>query len=276
MRPGSAAGTGPDAGLPPGLARAARAFGARPRVLIALDFDGCLAPIVPDPEDARPLPGAQAALHRLAALPGTTLALVSGRTLETLRRLASPPPAALLVGSHGAEFGGAPDGALVPAARRLLDDVTAALTAISQRYPGATVELKPTASVLHTRRADRAAAAAATAAALAGPASWPGVHVLRGKEVVEVAVTEASKGAALRRLRAVAGPAEGDGGVLYAGDDVTDELAFAVLDDASGDVTVKVGDGESIARHRVPGPPEVACLLAFLAQLRDPDRVRAG
>ncbi|HEY6795787.1 MAG TPA: trehalose-phosphatase [Kineosporiaceae bacterium] len=276
--------------LPPDLQRAVRALAAQPRALVALDFDGCLAPIVADPQDARPLPEASDALRRLAATPGTTVALVSGRPLDALRQLAAPPAAALLVGSHGAEFGGGALGSteslpraegldggaprLGPQARHLLDRVTAALQGIVRDHPGAALELKPTSAVLHTRRAERAEAAAATAAALAGPAGWPGVHVLQGKEVVEISVSDATKGAALRRLREVA-LADGEGGVLYAGDDVTDERAFAVLDDDAGDVTVKVGDGETLARHRVPDPVAVARLLQFLLELRAAE-VRSG
>jgi len=92
---------------------------------------------------------------------------------------------------------------------------------------------------------------------------------MRGKEVVELSVSDATKGAALRRLRALTGTAPGPGGVLYAGDDVTDETAFAVLDDDAGDVTVKVGPGETGARHRVPDPQAVARLLQELAALRE-------
>ena len=43
--------------------------------------------------------------------------------------------------------------------------------------------------------------------------------------------------------------------------------AFAVLDDDSGDVTVKVGPGDTLARHRVDGPPEVAELLGLFLDL---------
>lgn len=254
------------------LEGAVAALAARPLVLVALDFDGCLAPIVPDPEDARPLPLARDALHRLAGLPGTTVALVSGRPLEALRRLADPPAAALLVGSHGAEFAGpaaqgAAAGEVDPAARALLDRVSAALADVVAAHPGTWLETKPAGAVLHTRRADRPTAARAVRAVLAGPAGWAGVRVMEGKEVVELSVTDASKGAALVRLRGLAG-LPGAGGALYAGDDVTDERAFAVLDDDAGDVTVKVGDGVTAARHRLPDPAAVAGLLADLAALR--------
>ena len=269
--------------LPAGLREALAAFAARPGVLVALDFDGCLAPLVLDPETSRPVPAARDALHRLARLPGTAVALVSGRPLESLRRLADPPPAALLVGSHGGELavppqfavgsgtdGGTQDGGragLAPEAVALLDRVEAATAGIVAEHPGTRLERKPAAAVLHTRGADREVAAAAAARVLAGPATWPGVHALSGKEVVELAVTDVTKGAALRRLRVIAGVAE-PGGVLYAGDDVTDERAFAVLDDAAGDVTVKVGDGRTAARHRVADPDAVAAVLQHLVALR--------
>ncbi len=261
-----------DGDLEAALAR----FAARDVVLVAVDFDGTLAPIVTDPAAARPVPRARAALHALARRPGTHVALVSGRTLADLRLLADPPPGAALVGSHGAEValpagaaGAASGPAPADAARSaLLERVRAELAAISTRHPGTSVEVKPTSAVLHTRAAARPEAAAATGAALAGPATWPGVHVTRGKEVVELAVSDVTKGRALDGLRTALGlPASG--GVLYLGDDVTDERAFAVLADADGDLTVKVGEGPTAARHRVADPQAVSELLERLLLLRE-------
>ena len=62
---------------------------------------------------------------------------------------------------------------------------------------------------------------------------YTGVHVLPGKDVVELTVLEANKGSALVDLaRQTCSDA-----TLYLGDDVTDERAFAALDPASGDLT---------------------------------------
>jgi len=130
-------------------------------------------------------------------------------------------------------------------------------------HEGTHLELKPTAAVLHTRRADRRHAAAATEATLDGPAHWPGVFTTRGKEVVELSVIEVGKGGALGRLRSLCAA----DAVLYAGDDVTDERAFAILDDDAGDVTIKVGPGTTAARHRLRDPDEVARMLAHLVEL---------
>ena len=262
--------------LPRPLVEALDALAVRPEILVALDFDGVLAPIVLDPDAARPLPRGRDAVHALAALPGVHVALVSGRTLADLRRLADPPPSASLVGSHGAQVAdehGRDAGAaasLDDATRDLLARATAGLQDIADRYDGAYVESKPAGAVFHTRRmTDRDAVDDASREAASGPGSLEGVRRTLGKEVVDLSVVDVDKGVALQRLRAALGDTPGDVAVLYAGDDVTDEHAFAVLDDAAGDVTVKVGDGATAARHRVADPDGAADLLEHLLAARD-------
>jgi trehalose 6-phosphate synthase/phosphatase len=254
--------------LPVGLVTALEGFAMRPLLLIALDFDGVLAPIVAVPEEARALPQSREHLAALAGLPGVRLALVSGRTLADLRQVASPPPGTLLVGSHGAEMSDPALGSpvLTPLddeARDLLDRIVAELERISAAHEGTQVEVKPTGAVLHPRRAARDVAAKATQEALDGPASWPGVHLTHGKEVVELSVVAVTKGTALRRLRELIGA----DAVLYAGDDVTDERAFAVLDGDAGDVSVRVGSGETVADHRLGSPDDVTAMLGLLVDL---------
>jgi len=90
-----------------------------------------------------------------------------------------------------------------------------------------------------------------------------------GKEVVEVRPAGTSKGTAMRRLLREAGGET----VLYAGDDTTDEDAFAALEEAaSGDaLTVRV-EGESEAgtraRFTIASQAEVAELLRRLIEIR--------
>jgi trehalose 6-phosphate phosphatase len=81
--------------------------------------------------------------------------------------------------------------------------------------------------------------------------------------VVEAAVVQTGKGAALQRLRVAYAAAA----VLYVGDDVTDEDAFAVL--RPGDVGVKVGAGDTLATYRVADPVAVRDLLQLLLTLFD-------
>lgn len=251
----------PEPGPGPGLAAALGRLAAVPRLLVASDYDGVLSPIVPDPMRAYPLPGAVEALDGLAALPDTTVALVSGRARRDLAILAGVSGNVLLVGSHGSELTGGvrldPDQA---ALRRRLEESVRELVG---EWPGIRVETKPAAVVVHTRTAvTRQVAAEAAEATLAGPASWPGVHVTTGKEVVEMSVVATHKGTAIEalRLRYAAGA------VLFLGDDVTDENAFAVL--GGGDVGVKVGPGDTRAGFRVEDPPAAVRTLTLLHDLR--------
>jgi len=92
-----------------------------------------------------------------------------------------------------------------------------------------------------------------------GPAAAPGILSTPGKAVLDLAVTDVNKGVALDRVR-------GDAAVFFAGDDVTDETAFARL--RPGDVGVKVGDGDTAAAHRVPDQAALADLLGELLTAR--------
>lgn len=254
----------PERPLPPDLDQALTALAGHGTLLVALDFDGVLAPLSPDREAVHPLPASMAALHRLAALPEVTVALVSGRSLATLARLADPPPGTVLIGSHGAQRGdtgtaGADGVALTVWEARTLALASAELARIVAEHPGTELEGKPVSVALHTRNAAREQAVAATGAALAGPGRLSGVTPRVGKEVVELLVVEADKGSALADLRAQLGSCP----TLYAGDDVTDEDAFAVLGDQ--DVPVKVGPGPTGATYRVADPAAVAVLLTRLA-----------
>lgn len=257
-------------GLPADLVTALRVFASAPRIVVASDFDGCLAPIVSHPADARPDPAALAHLVRLAALPSTTTAIVSGRARADLAGLveAAAIPgigSVTLIGSHGSEFD---DGFTTPITveqRALLARVESALDEIASRFPGTMVETKPASAVLHVRNvADPASADAALDEARRGPAALPGVHATEGKAVLELAVIETGKGYALDALRA---QCRADA-VCYLGDDVTDENAFRHLD-AAADIGIKVGDGETVARYRVAGPELVGDVLATLLAARE-------
>ena len=87
--------------LPEPLVGALRELARTPRLLVALDFDGTLAPEVDDPNRARALPEAREAVLRLLGMPRTRVALVSGRSLASLEHVSQLPDNALLIGSHG-------------------------------------------------------------------------------------------------------------------------------------------------------------------------------
>ncbi len=249
--------------LPPELSAALRRAADAEHLVVASDYDGTLAPFVDDPTQAVPLPGAVEVLYDLARLPGTTVALLSGRNRAALGEVSGASSPLILVGSHGSEWEGGFDQPLDAGAEALLARLHEAFDEIASRTPGAHVESKPTAAVLHVRpvpeQSDRDRA---MDEAMAGPATVDGVHVTKGKNVVEIAVREASKGAAIETLTSRTGADV----ALFIGDDVTDERGFARL--RAQDIGVKVGDGETAAGYRVSDIPGVLAVLRELARLR--------
>ena len=255
--------------LPDGLRSAVTTLAARPKVVIATDFDGTLAPLVTDPLTARAADGGLEALRAAAALPGVTVALVSGRDVATLGRLAGvrDDEPLVLVGSHGAHSSLDDDSdepLLSPQESTMLAQATAEAEAIVARHPGARIEHKPASVSVHTRGIDAATAEAALREAAAVPDRVPGLHVMPGKQVVELAVLATNKGTALVDLAR----ARGAEATLYLGDDVTDERAFEALDPDAGDVTVKVGDGDTAAAWRVDDVADVVATLRLFVEAR--------
>lgn len=243
------------------LGAAVDALAAAPRLLVALDFDGVLAPIVAHPPDAQPLPGSAAAVTALAALPDTVVALVSGRGLADLRAVSGLTAPVRFVGSHGGEFDDG--GALLDDAQRARRDrLATALAGLVDGAEGVTLERKPAGVAVHVRNAPAAVGEAVLAEVAAGPARWDGVVATAGKAVLDLAVVDVSKGAAVDGLRA----RHRADAVLFAGDDVTDETGFARM--RPGDVGVKVGAGPTAAGFRVGSPQEVTLLLERLLAAR--------
>ncbi|KGH47854.1 trehalose phosphatase [Modestobacter caceresii] len=229
--------------------------GRRP-LLLASDYDGVLARLRDDPAAAVPEPGVGELLARLATVDGVTVALVSGRGVADLQATSGLTGPFRWVGSHGAEFDGPLTGDL--AVRR--DQLAAALAPLVEAVPGARLEQKPAGAAVHVRTvADRAAADQLLADVAAGPGADPALTAKPGKDVLELAVTDADKGSALLRLREELGAQ----GALYLGDDVTDEDGFRAL--APDGVTIKVGDGDTAAAHRVPDLDGVRAVLERLA-----------
>jgi trehalose 6-phosphate phosphatase len=237
------------------------------RLLVALDFDGTLAPTVDDPEKARATPEARAAVERLIALPDTRVALVSGRSLRDLEQVAPFDDRVLLVGSHGIELRlDEPDDviALDSGERQQLDVLGQVLDQIVDTLDSVWLEEKPAGYALHTRLAtDRHSRVAHLVAINEMKAEAPDTKVRLGKNVIEFSVRSTTKGEAVEHLRRYTRATA----VFYAGDDVTDEDAFVAL--GADDLGLKSGEGPTAADHRVSGPQEVASVLSLLATLRE-------
>lgn len=248
--------------MSPELRHRLGAIAGAPVLLVACDYDGTLAPLVPDPSRAFPHPPSLDGLKALARLPHTHAALISGRALGDLRRFVDPPDGLILVGSHGAEWGDEKI-ALTASQSALLERLGAELDSAAKSLPGLAVERKPCGVALHYRNAADVASAEALAMRL--QAQWDaveGVWTRPGSMVIECTVIRADKGAALRRIRYERGATA----VVFLGDDATDEDAFRALEPA--DLGIKVGDGDTAATVRVSGVEAVAEVLATLADLR--------
>ena len=252
------------------LDTALQRFSASSEIIIACDFDGTLAPIVPRPEDARILPESAAALDVLQELPGVTVGLISGRSVAGLEATGIRTDGRIVAGSHGAEMKGIePDLSSVEQAQlaRVHERVRDLLAPVE----GADWEDKPYGVTIHTRRMadrDQVAEVLEAIAQIAEELSGPGqpVTLREGKEVRELSVRRATKGEIIAWMH----EHHPEAAVLYIGDDVTDEEAFMALRDDDLDVWVgRAADRHrTVARYRVDSPEQVAILLQRLVQLR--------
>jgi len=254
-------------GLSRELAGAIHELARVKRLLVALDFDGTLAPEVDDPEQARAIPEARAAVLRLLALPDTRVALVSGRALASLELVSDLPDDTLLVGSHGIEIrlDHAGDAvSLNTTELKRVDVLNEVLNGVADSFDQVWLEPKPAGFALHTRLATEHNSRVAHLVALSeATAEVEDVTVRSGKDVLEFSVRETTKGDAVEHLRTYTGA----DAVFFAGDDVTDEDAFAAL--GPDDLGLKSGQGDTVAAHRVAGPLQVAQVLALLADYRE-------
>jgi trehalose-phosphatase len=240
------------------LSRQLCSLGAARHLLVCADFDGTLAPIAPRPEQAILLPGAFDLLHQLARLPDTHVAIVSGRSQDNLRAQSGLDWPILLVGSHGAELPGHMPGGEVES-QSTLNDLEARLVSICSRSSGAWLERKPLGIAVHVRAASRTEAEQVLEAVRNLSSEQPALCLTNGKAVIELSLSRHDKGDAVQWLRDHCGT---NPQVLYLGDDVTDENAFAAL--GPMDVGVKVGSGPTRAKYRVDSERAALGTLTFL------------
>ena len=252
------------------------------RAVVALDFDGTLAPIVPDPEQARAHPGAAPALARLAPHLAAA-AVITGRPAGVAVRYGGFAGVAgldhlVVLGHYGAERWDAHTGEVrAPGAHPGVTAVRAELPGFLDRigaWQGTWIEDKGGRAVaVHTRRTeDPDAAFDALRGPLSELAERHDLMIEPGRYVLELRPPGMDKGVALAAyLREV------DAGcVLYAGDDLGDLAAFAAVAELReqglpGLLVASAATEESPkellaqADLTVPGPEGVVALLNALA-----------
>jgi trehalose 6-phosphate phosphatase len=239
-------------------------------LLLGLDFDGTLAPIVSRPELAAVLPAARAALDRIVHRGDTPIALVSGRGLADLRSRIDLD-GIYYAGNHGLEIEGPgvhriheeADGAR-QALQRLAGELESALADID----GVLVEDKSLTLSVHFRLVDDPAVERHVRDTVRECArDHADIRLTDGKKVVEIRPdVDWHKGRAFRFLRDVIERRSGRAPAVFIGDDRTDEDAFRVL--GNTDCSIVVGDPpqhESSAHACLRSPDEVALFLERLA-----------
>ncbi|MFD5214644.1 trehalose-phosphatase [Microbacterium sp. NPDC058345] len=244
-------------------------------LVIALDFDGTASELVGDPMAARAVPEVADALAALAALPETTVAFVSGRSLVHLREITEHhdgSPVAL-AGSHGAQYwfpgegevdvAGAADTTADVDADELREALSDEIETLLGDFPGMRLERKTLGLGIHGRRADpvveQRAFSAVDEVMAQRAAHW---RRRTGDRILEYSSRHEGKDVAITRLREKYDAAA----ILFAGDDVTDEDALRAL--RPGDLGVRVGPGETAAALRVDSPQQIAQLLGVIATER--------
>ncbi|WP_425831084.1 trehalose-phosphatase [Streptomyces fractus] len=249
------------------------------RSVIAIDFDGTLAPIVPDPDQARAHPAAVPALAALAPKVAS-VAVITGRPASVAVRhggFAGVPGLEHLVvlGHYGAERWDAVTGTVsAPAPHPGVATVRAELPGVLGElglWRDTYIEEKGRAVAVHTRRAhDPQAAFETLREPLSELAARHGLIVEPGRLVLELRPPGVDKGVALTEyVREV-----GAESVLYAGDDLGDLPAFAAVEKLRSDglpgllvaadtVVPELADRADLL---VEGPAELAEFLSALAQ----------
>ncbi|WP_155351673.1 trehalose-phosphatase [Acrocarpospora pleiomorpha] len=242
--------------------------------VIALDFDGTLAPIVSDPSAAWIHPAAPAALIRLAGQVAR-IAIITGRPPSTALALGDTPegpdlidvPGLLILGHYGLERweGGETVAPPPPSGLDLVRNELPAL--LATLADGVKIEDKGRAVAVHTRNcADPDATLEALREPVARLAERAGLVVEPGRKVLELRGPGMDKGRALHALLAETAARS----VMFVGDDLGDLAAFAAVAD-SGLPGVRVCSGSSevaelteVCDVVVDGPAGVVALLETL------------
>jgi trehalose 6-phosphate phosphatase len=250
--------------------------------MIALDFDGTIAPIVHDPEDAVADPDAVAAIARLGRLVGSVV-VITGRPARTAVRLGRfreyPGLERMTVlGQYGAErwdaaddrFSGHPEPPEIAQVEEALPGLLEELG-----LTGARVEHKGRAIGVHTRELpDPAGAFETLLPRLRQLAEDHGLRLEPGRFVLEIRPAGSDKGDALREFAAEVGARE----IIFIGDDLGDLPAFEAVADLRRQgmpgllvcsASTEQDALSDLADLVTEGPPGVAAWLTALADTLD-------
>jgi len=235
------------------------------RHVICLDYDGTLTPIQPSPPEAVLADDMRAALVKLAET--TPVAIVTGRQLSDARQMVDID--LIYAASHGFEmkFPHEPAQSYGPAEayRGAIEDTADSAEEGATDIDGVMIERKPFSTAVHFRQTAPEDMPKVSKLVAALQDQHPGLRVLQGKKVSEFQPRiDWDKGRAVALLaERLQVPLEG---VLYIGDDVTDEDAFRAIAGKGIGILVNETDRETAAQYRLDDPDEVRVFLERLAE----------
>jgi trehalose-phosphatase len=259
---------------PQALADRIRAAGTQWFWLV--DYDGTLVGIVQDPNEAKLSIHGQVLLAQLSQQAGHRLSLVSGRSVSQLQGflpvLTSYP--VLCSGLHGGELMDWGSGQwLATPPEHLQTGVQAFHQALETELApfqgkGMLLEDKTYSLAVHTRQLDPAMAEACEQAVETVYAALPSLHedfrLMHGKRIRELLPRAFDKGRAIRQILSLP---EAEGYYpIYLGDDITDEDAFAAIQNHGG-LAVLVGAVDRESRAQVMLEDELAVFQLFSLML---------
>lgn len=226
-------------------------------VLVGLDFDGTLAPIVRQPEAARMRASTATKLKKVCEL--YSCAVISGRARADVTPRLAEAGVKAVIGNHGLE-----PGASTKKIEALARKWIAALTPVVRRFPGLMLEDKRYSVAIHFRGArnkQQALAAIERTLGTLGP-----LRRIGGKQVLNLLPPNAPhKGDALLKLRDRLGTQT----AIYVGDDVTDEDVFAMADPGRL-LPVRVGKKQdSLAWYFLERQSDIDVMLDLLIAERE-------
>jgi trehalose 6-phosphate phosphatase len=219
-----------------------------PSCALFFDFDGTLVDLAAQPEAVIVPSGLIDTLGALDKYLGGAIAMISGRPIEQVDAFLHPLQLPV-AGVHGTERR-ARDGTVTLLSTHPLELVEKAALALADQYPQLRVENKRGSVALHYRQAPELEPLCMQAMQGAVEES-PGLTLLRGKMVVEAKPGGASKGHAIEAF--LKEPPFAGRMPVFVGDDFTDEVGFSTVQRMGG-LGVKVGEGASVAWHRLTSP----------------------
>jgi len=240
-------------------------------LVVFLDYDGVLTPIVSHPDLAILSQDMRLVLQELVSV--VPVAVVSGRDVNDVRSKVDVP-GIYYAGSHGFDII-APDGIPVhddrlDAFHTYLDSLGRATRDLEQRLAtvdGSQIERKKYAIAVHYRRVAESDYPIVEEAVRAVAPSVPDLRVTTGKKIFEFRPDfDWDKGRALQWLQGELDLHPPRVEPLYLGDDTTDEDAFRVIRNLGLGIVVGRDGEDSLARYALENTNEVRSFLASIAE----------